>query len=137
MAGGHNDDTTPASCAQSEEKRMQIQVNTDNNIEGRDVLVAQVEAQIGDGLSRFADQISRVEVHLSDENAGKSGSDDKRCLLEVRLNGHSPVAVTHRSGTAQEACAEAVQKMRRKLQSTLGRQSTARRGHSIRDLDPL
>jgi ribosome-associated translation inhibitor RaiA len=116
---------------------MQIQINTDDNIEGRDALIVPIEAQIADGLSRFADQISRVEVHLSDENADKSGSDDKRCLLEVRLNGQSPVAVTHKSGTLQEACAGAAQKMLRKLQSTLGRQNNPKGGHSIRDLDPL
>jgi ribosome-associated translation inhibitor RaiA len=112
-------------------------VNTDDNIEGHDPLTAQIEAQIEDGLSRFGDQISRVEVHLSDENAEKSGGNDNRCLLEVRLKGQSPVAVTHKSGSPQEACAGAVQKMMSKLQSTLGRQNSAKGGHSIRDLDPL
>ncbi len=116
---------------------MQIQVNTDDNIEGRDALLEQIEELVADGLARFADQISRVEVHLSDENASKSGSDDKRCLLEVRLNGQSPIAVTDRSGTPQEACAGATEKMLRKLQSTLGRQHNAKGGHSIRDLTPL
>ena len=52
---------------------MHIQVNTDDNIDGDDALIAQVEAEIRDGLSRFADQITRVEVHLSDENAAKGG----------------------------------------------------------------
>jgi ribosome-associated translation inhibitor RaiA len=116
---------------------MQIQVNTDGNIEGRDALTAQVEADIRDGLSRFADQITRVEVHLSDENAGKGGNDDIRCLLEVRLTGQQPVAVTHQGGTLQVATAGAVQKMQRKLQSTFGRQNNAKGGHSIRDLETL
>jgi len=115
---------------------MQVQVNTDDNIEGRDALTAQVEADIRDGLSRFAGQITRVEVHLSDENAGKGGN-DKRCLLEVRPTGQQPVAVTQQSGTLQEATAGAVQKMQRKLQSTFGRQNKAKGGHSIRDLDAL
>ena len=116
---------------------MQVQVNTDDNIEGRDALTAQVEADVRDGLSRFADQITRVEVHLSDENAAKGGSDDKRCLLEVRPTGQQPVAVTHQSGTLHEASAGAVQKMQRKLQSAFGRRDNAKGGHSIRDLDAL
>ena len=116
---------------------MHIQVNTDDNIEGLDALTAQVEVEVRDGLSRFANQISRVELHLSDENAAKGGSDDKRCLLEVRPTGQQPVAVTHQSGTVQEATAGAVQKMQRKLQSTFGRQNNAKGGHSIRDLDTL
>lgn len=116
---------------------MQIQVNTDDNIEGRDALTAEIEAQVRDTLSRFADQITRVEVHLSDENAQKGASDDKRCLLEVRPSGQAPIAVTHQAGTVQEACAGAAQKMQRKLQSKFGRQHHGKGGSSIRDLDVL
>ena len=116
---------------------MQIQVNTDDNIEGHDALTAQVEADVRDGLSRFADQITRVEVHLSDENADKGGSDDKRCLLEVRPAGQQPMAVTHQAGTLREASLGALKKMQRKLQSSFGRKNNAKGGHSVRDLDPL
>jgi hypothetical protein len=114
---------------------MQIQVNTDDNIEGRDELIAQVEADIRDALSRFADRITRVEVHLSDENAKKGGGDDKRCMLEVRPKAQQPMAVTQQSATLPEASAGAVQKMQRKLQSFFGRQNNnAKGGHTIRDL---
>ena len=116
---------------------MQIQVNTDDNIDGREALITQLEAEIRDGLSRFADQITRVEVHLSDENAGKGGSDDHRCVVEVRPMGQQPMAVTHQGATLQEASAGAVQKMQRKLQSSFGRQNATKGGHSIRDLDVL
>jgi ribosome-associated translation inhibitor RaiA len=116
---------------------MQIQVNTDDNIEGRDALTVEMEARVRDTLSRFAEQITRVEVHLSDENAQKGGSDDKRCLLEVRPSGQAPIAVTHQAATLQEAYTGAAQKMQRKLQSTFGRQNRAKGGHSIRDLDVL
>ncbi|MFN3642889.1 MAG: HPF/RaiA family ribosome-associated protein [Gemmobacter sp.] len=116
---------------------MQIQVNTDDNIEGNDALIAQVEADVRDGLARFGGQITRVEVHLSDENAGKGGNDDQRCLLEVRPIGQQPIAVTHQGATLAEATMGAVQKMQRKLQSLFGRQNNSKGGHSIRDLDPL
>lgn len=116
---------------------MQIQVNTDDNIEGDAALIAQVEADIRDGLSRFADQITRVEVHLSDENADKGGSDDQRCMIEVRPTGQKPMAVTDQGATIHEASAGALQKIVSKLQSSLGRQTNAKGGHSIRDLDPL
>lgn len=112
-------------------------MNTDDNVEGRDALTAEVGAQMRDSLSRFADRITRVEVHLSDENAAKDGTDDKRCLLEVRPTGQSPIAVTHKAGTMQEACAGAAQKMHRKLQSSFGRRNNAKGGHSVRDLDAL
>ena len=73
---------------------MQIQVNTDDNVKGNDELTRHVEAEIGAALSRFSDQLTRVEAHLSDENAGKSGGADKRCMLEARPAGKQPVAVT-------------------------------------------
>jgi len=46
---------------------MQIQVNTDDNIEGRDAMTAGVEAVVTAALGRFGDQLTRVEVHISDE----------------------------------------------------------------------
>ena len=70
---------------------MQIQVNTDDNIEGRENLVRHIETEVGRILSRFGDQVTRVEIHLSDENAGKPGNADKRCLMEARPAGRPPV----------------------------------------------
>ncbi len=116
---------------------MQTQLNTDRNIEGDDAMIAQVEADIRDGLLRFADQITRIEVHLSDENADKGGSDDQRCMIEVRPTAQHPMAVTHHGPTPQEASVGALQKMQRKLQSAFGRQNNTKGGHSIRDLNPL
>ena len=53
---------------------------------GADELVQLVEAVVRGALDRFSEQITRVEVHLSDENSDKKfGTDDKRCLLEARL----------------------------------------------------
>ena len=52
---------------------MQIQVNTDDNVQGRDALSRRVQAEINNTLGRFSSQITRIEVHLSDLNASKSG----------------------------------------------------------------
>ena len=74
---------------------MQVQINTDHNIEGREVLTTQVRGVVEGALTRFSDHITRVEVHLSDENSHKGGQNDKRCMLEARLERRRPVAVTH------------------------------------------
>jgi len=42
-------------------------------------------------------------VHLSDENGDKTGGNDKRCLMEARLEGRQPIAITHESETIDEA----------------------------------
>ena len=72
-------------------------------------------------LSGFSDQITRVEVHFSDEKGGKAGTGDKRCLLEARPAGRQPVAVSHEASTLEEALDGAAGKLRRLLESTLGR----------------
>ncbi|MBX3247050.1 MAG: HPF/RaiA family ribosome-associated protein [Myxococcales bacterium] len=100
---------------------MKIQVNTDRNIQGDERLAEYVEDVVLDRLSRFRDQITRVEVHLSDENGGKSGPDDKRCVMEARVEGRQPTAVTHIAGSVNEAIDGAVEKLRRALDSALGK----------------
>ena len=100
---------------------MQVQLNTDRQITVNDQLAQQVERVLQGALSRFADQVTRVEVHLSDENSEKGGDNDKRCLLEARLAGLRPVAVSHQAGTLQQAIDGAAQKLERSIESTLGR----------------
>ncbi|WP_199435045.1 HPF/RaiA family ribosome-associated protein [Qaidamihabitans albus] len=108
---------------------MRIQVNTDDNIDGDDALLRQVEAEISSTLSRFSEQVTRVEVHLGDENADRAGSTDKRCVLEARPAGRRPVAVTHHAPTIDEACHGATQKLKHLLESSFGRRED-RKGHA-------
>jgi ribosome-associated translation inhibitor RaiA len=100
---------------------MHIQVNSDNSIEGREELATRVEAVVEEALSRFSNQITRVEVHLSDENSHKSGQNDKRCMMEARLENRRPTAVTHRAATLDQAINGAADKLQRSIESTLGR----------------
>lgn len=106
---------------------MQIQINTDHNIEGREPLVETVEKMVRDGLSRFSDRITRIELHLSDVNGDRSG-DGTRCVLEVRPNGLDPVATTDEAPTVDKAVRSAMHKMVSRLESSFGKQSS-RAGH--------
>lgn len=100
---------------------MKIQLNTDVHIDGTEALAAQVSATVEQSLERFSAHITRVEVHLRDENGGKSGQQDHRCMLEARLEGRQPVAVTHHAATLEQAVHGAAQKLAHLLESTLGR----------------
>ena len=100
---------------------MKIQMNTDNIIEGDTELVQQIKAEVGNSLERFSEHITRVEIHLSDENSkNKSGADDKRCLLEARLAGLQQIVVSHQAATVDEAIDGAIGKLIRTIDSTLG-----------------
>lgn len=100
---------------------MQIQVNTDNHIHGREEIVALVETSLEGAVGRFRDRITRVEAHLSDTNSHKTKGDDIRCVLEARLAGHQPIAVTHQAATVELALSGAADKLERSVESTLGR----------------
>lgn len=101
---------------------MQIQINTDHNIEGRERLDAHFIGVVESALGRFHGRISRVQVHLSQEGGQKGGQSGMRCLMEARLEGRQPTAVTHQAATLDQAVDGAVDKLKRALESTLDRQ---------------
>jgi ribosome-associated translation inhibitor RaiA len=110
---------------------MYIQINTDHNIEGHQALNAQVSGVVEDALSRFSDHITRVEVHLSDVNSNKKGGDDDmRCMMEARLKGRQPVAITHQAATVDQAVDGAVDKLVSLIESILGRQKHQERNRT-------
>ena len=110
---------------------MLIQVNTDGNIEGGEKFLRYVEAELSRLLSRFADHLTRLDVHLSDENGAKTGLADKRCLLEARPEGRRPVIVSHDAATVENAWTGATKKLERLLEADQGRIDDHRAGASI------
>jgi hypothetical protein len=100
---------------------MQVQVNSDRSVKVNDEFSRLVEITVNNSLARFDDRITRVEVHLSDVNNGKSGSDDKRCLIEDRPAGRDPVVVTNEAATLEESLRGASDKLQRLLSSLFGR----------------
>jgi ribosome-associated translation inhibitor RaiA len=102
---------------------MMVHIVTDNHIQGRERLVREVETAVEEALRRFARQITRVEVHLSDENGRKNGGSHKQCTLEARLAGLQPVAATDNGTTLQQAVGGALDKLAALLDHKLGRLS--------------
>lgn len=101
---------------------MTIQFNTDNNIAGTEDLRADLNDSISESLARFSHQITRLEVHLADENSSsKTGQNDKKCMLEARLKGMQPIAVTNVAGSIEQAVTGAVNKLKTSLDTVLGR----------------
>ena len=100
---------------------MTIQINSDNNITGTEGLSNFVQSKVAETLKRFDNQITRVEVHLTDENSHKSGINDKRCMIEARVEGMQPIAVTAHGDTIHEALKSALEKLKSSLDTTLGR----------------
>ncbi len=107
---------------------MDIQINTANNVEGREALARSLEETVRTKLSRFSERLTRVEVHVGDENGERGAGDDKRCVIEVRPAGREPISVTDQAGSIDQAASGALNKVATALDRTFGR-ITSRKGH--------
>lgn len=100
---------------------MTIQINSDNNLTVHEEFRAQLQDQISEELSRYSEQITRLEVHLSDENSHKDALNDKRCIIEARLEGIKPIAVTNIANNHEQAVEGAIEKLKSALDTKFGR----------------
>ena len=100
---------------------MTIQLNTDKNLSVHEAFEAKLDSLLSEELSRFSEHITRLEVHLSDENGSKEGFNDKRCMIEARLEGRQPIAVTADADTHEQSVAAAIDKLKNSLNTILGR----------------
>jgi hypothetical protein len=99
-----------------------VQFNTDDHIDGSAAAEAEIVERVSHILSHFEKHLTRVEIHLTDENSGaKGGATDIRCTLEARITGMDPVAVTHDAGHPNQAADGAARKMRSALDTALGK----------------
>lgn len=98
---------------------MLVEVNTDKNIKNSERLIDYCRSMVEAELGRFEEHITRVEIHLSDENGDKGGDDDKRCLLETKLKGKAPVAVKNTASNIDDAISGAIDKIVKVLETSL------------------
>lgn len=96
---------------------MQIQVNTDNVIHGDARLTEVAEAAVTADLGHFSDRLTRIEVHLKDQNADKHGPHHIRCTIEARPRGLGPIAAHDDAANIEAALRGAAKKLRGRLQS--------------------
>jgi hypothetical protein len=94
---------------------MQIQFNTSNIGAEDEKIVDRLDDFFNTNLSRFKEKITRLEVHLTDENSHKDGQNDKRCMLEARIAGMQPIAVSTQANSFEEATKMASGKLKNKL----------------------
>ena len=100
---------------------MQIQINSDHQINPSPELANRIRTLIQDALDRHSDRITRVEVHLNDQNSVKSGNNDKRCLMEARVAGVGPIDAEHAADSLQLAIDGAMEKLERAIDHKLGK----------------
>lgn len=100
---------------------MEIKVHTDNHITSTENFIEKYSEQLNKKLHRFSEYITSAEIFFADENKAKSGIDDKRCTIEVRIKNIQPDAVSHNADTLEHAFSGAVDKMKNLLDSRIGK----------------
>lgn len=100
---------------------MTIQINTDKNLTVHEEYANQLETLLTEKLSRFDEHLTRLEIHLSDENGNKEGIEDKKCLLEARLKGRQPIAISASGNTYDKAVNIAIDKLKASLDTIIGK----------------
>jgi ribosome-associated translation inhibitor RaiA len=100
---------------------MTIQLNTDKNLTIHAEYENQIVEQLTKGLDRFSDYISSVQVHLSDENGSKDGLNDKKCVLEARLEGRPAIVGSTFAENYDLAIAGALAKLKNALTTIDGK----------------
>ena len=71
---------------------MKIQINF-GDVPHSGAIESQAHEMLHSALDRFEDRVTRVEAHLRDDKASRAGSNDMRCVIEIRLAGLQPMAV--------------------------------------------
>ncbi len=101
---------------------LNIIINSDSNLEVGDTMIKEIESTIERRLARFESKLTRVVVHVRDENAHKTnGQDDKRCMIEARPEGMDSINVSHHAPSLSEAVNHATRKLERLMDDTFKR----------------
>jgi ribosome-associated translation inhibitor RaiA len=118
---------------QREESTMQIALQADG-FSLTDALEKHVQDRLRFTFSRVAGRVRRILVTLSDIN-GPRGGVDKRCLIEVRLDGLSTVVIQDIQTDLYIAIDRAAGRAARSVMRRLALKTSKRR-HNVRK-DPL
>ncbi len=101
---------------------MQFQFNSDSSVMGTENVAERIENAVRHKLARFENRLTRLEVHVRDDNARKGGDDDKACMIEARPRGDKPIGVTEHAGDVDTAARKAANTMAQRLERVLGKQ---------------
>ncbi len=110
---------------------MQVQFNTNESVDGHEALANHARTVVRKALSHVSDQITRVEIHVTDVNGHKVGERDKHCLMEARIAGRQPIAVNEQADSVHQAIDGAAQKLRRAMETVVGKATAKRRSTPV------
>ena len=100
---------------------MQVQFNSDSSVMGTENVAERIEARVREKLARFESRLTRLEIHVRDENGAKHGADDKACMIEARPSGGKPIGVTAHADKVDDAANKAANTLAQRLERHFGK----------------
>lgn len=100
---------------------MNIQFSTDKTITGEERQADYFESQIEQALKRYQSHITTIAVHVKDKNGIKEGFNNIACVIEARIEGRQPIAVTDQANSIELAVTGAIDKLKASLETILGK----------------
>ena len=94
---------------------------THANIHGDQRLTEAAQTIVTAQLGHLVGRLTRLEVHLADENAAKGGADDIRCTIEARPEGMQPQTVINNDASVDAALRGAAKKVHALLDHEFGK----------------
>jgi ribosome-associated translation inhibitor RaiA len=104
---------------------MQIDVTTDNHVEGGEALVDHVQTVVKNSLARFGNRVTWVEVHLGNENSRKSGG--AWCGIHAKLAGLNTMNVDARADYLHVAIDAAANKLLHAIDHAIGKKEISKK----------
>ena len=95
---------------------MQVQFNSDSSVMGTENVAERIEASVREKLARFEERLTRIEIHVRDENGAKGGADDKACTIEA-------IGVTEHAAKVDDAARKAAATLSQRLERHFGKES--------------
>lgn len=102
---------------------MKIHLNTDNHVQGDASLQRHAQDTVSTVLDRYAERISRIEVHVHDDNGRErtGNGQDKHCTIEARLHNLPPLAASDSADEVAAAVTGAARKLQRVIETAIGK----------------
>ena len=99
---------------------MKVQINY-GDIDHSDAISSHATDCVEAAMTHFVKKVTRVEVHLRDDKQNRTGPDDLRCMMEVRLAGEQPMTVDARGGDIYAVIKVCADKLNRAVKRKLER----------------
>jgi len=111
---------------------MKVHVHTDHHLVIDTEIEARIASTTAEALAAFGPRLIRVDLHLTDQSAGRRAGAHVRCVAEAHPAGLAPVTVSHDAPDVKGALDGAVAALTSTLGHTLSRLTDKSRRQSTR-----